>query len=124
MRCWGKLVRKIKIAHYEFLEAPFISSYNHHGNRLATILGLNKKDGRNIAEIAHELAMQVAAMNPIAVDKENVSQEIINHEVEIGKEQARQEGKPEEMLDKDCNWKAWKILQRQYTAEPGFCERY
>lgn len=116
----GKTGEKIKIAHYEFLEAPFISSYNHHGNRLATILGLNKKDGRNIAEIAHELAMQVAAMNPIAVDKENVSQEIINHEVEIGKEQARQEGKPEEMLDKIATGKLGKFFKDNTLLNQDF----
>jgi len=81
----GRTGEKIQIAHYEFLEAPFVSSYNHHGNRLATILGLNKKDAKNTAEIAHELAMQVAAMNPIAIDKEDVSQEAIDREIEIGR---------------------------------------
>ena len=116
----GKTGEKIQIAHYEFLEAPFISSYNHHGNRLATILGLNKKDGRNIAEIAHELAMQVAAMNPIAIDKENVSQEIINREVEIGKEQARQEGKPEEMLEKIATGKLGKFFKDNTLLNQDF----
>ena len=82
------------------MEAPVVFAYNHHGNRLATILGLNKKEVAGVAEVGHELAMQVAAMNPIAVDKENVSQEVIDREVEIGKDQARQEGKPEEMLEK------------------------
>ncbi len=96
----GKTGEKIQIAHYEFIEGPAVAAYNHHGNRLATILGLNKKDVKNLMEIGHELAMQIAAMSPIAVDKENVSQEIIDREVEIGKEQAREEGKPEEMLEK------------------------
>jgi elongation factor Ts len=96
----GKTGEKIQIAHYEFIEGPAVAAYNHHGNRLATILGLNKKEVKNIVEIGHELAMQIAAMCPIAVDKENVPQEIIDREVEIGKDQARQEGKPEEMLEK------------------------
>jgi elongation factor Ts len=96
----GKTGEKIQIAHYEFIEGPAVSAYNHHGNRLATILGLNKKDVKNVEEIGHELAMQIAAMSPIAVDKENVPQEIIDREIEIGKEQAREEGKPEEMLEK------------------------
>ena len=96
----GKTGEKIQIAHYEFIEGTAVAAYNHHGNRLATILGLNKKDVKNIVEIGHELAMQIAAMSPIAVDKENVPQEIINREIEIGKEQAREEGKPEEMLEK------------------------
>ena len=96
----GKTGEKIQIAHYEFIEGPAVAAYNHHGNRLATILGLNKKDVKNVVEIGHELAMQIAAMSPIAVDKENVPQDVIDREIEIGKEQAREEGKPEEMLEK------------------------
>jgi len=120
----GKTGEKILIAHYEFLEAPFVSSYNHHGNRLATLLGLNKKDAKNTTEIAHELAMQVAAMNPVAIDKDDVSQETIDREVEIGKEQARQEGKPEEMLEKIATGKLGKffkdntLLNQDFVREP------
>jgi elongation factor Ts len=116
----GKTGEKIQIAHYEFLEAPFVSSYNHHGNRLATLLGLNKKDAKNTAEIAHELAMQVAAMNPIAIDKEDVSQEIIDREIEIGKEQARQEGKPEEMLEKIALGKLGKFFKDSTLLNQDF----
>lgn len=120
----GKTGEKIQIAHYEFLEAPFVSSYNHHGNRLATLLGLNKNDAKNTVEIGHELAMQVAAMNPVAIDKENVSQETIDREVEIGKEQARQEGKPEEMLEKIATGKLGKffkdntLMNQDFVREP------
>jgi elongation factor Ts len=116
----GRTGEKIQIAHYEFLEAPFVSSYNHHGNRLATILGLNKKDAKNTAEIAHELAMQVAAMNPIAIDKEDVSQEAIDREIEIGKEQARQEGKPEEMLEKIATGKLAKFFKDNTLLNQDF----
>lgn len=120
----GKTGEKIQIAHYEFLEAPFVSSYNHHGNRLATLLGLNKKDAKNTVEIGHELAMQVAAMNPVAIDKEDVSQGTIDREVEIGKEQARQEGKPEEMLEKIATGKLGKffkdntLMNQDFVREP------
>jgi elongation factor Ts len=116
----GKTGEKIQIAHYEFLEAPFVSSYDHHGNRLATILGLNKKDAKNTAEIAHELAMQVAAMNPIAIDKEDVSQEAVDREIEIGKEQARQEGKPEEMLEKIATGKLAKFFKDNTLLNQDF----
>jgi len=116
----GKTGEKIQIAHYEFLEAPFVSSYNHHGNRLATLLGLNKKDAKNTAEIAHELAMQVAAMNPVAIDKDDVSQETIDREVEIGKEQARQEGKPEEMLEKIATGKLGKFFKDNTLLNQDF----
>lgn len=96
----GKIGEKIKLSKYEFIEAPMTFAYNHMGNKLATILGLNGVVIKNIEETGKELAMQVAAMNPVAIDKENVDQKIIEKEIEIGKEQARQQGKPEEMLEK------------------------
>ena len=96
----GKTGEKIQIAHYEMIEAPAVFAYTHFGNRLATVVGLNKNDNSSVAVIGHELAMQIAAMNPVAVDKDFVSKEVIDREMEIGKEQARQEGKSEEMLEK------------------------
>ncbi|MBP6977579.1 MAG: translation elongation factor Ts [Bacteroidales bacterium] len=95
-----KIGEKMEIAHYEFIEAPMVTAYNHFGNRLATIVGFNKRGEDPVREVAHQVAMQVAAMNPVAVDKEDVDPIIIEREIEIGKEQARQEGKPENMLEK------------------------
>jgi elongation factor Ts len=115
----GKTGEKIQIAHYESIEAPYVSAYNHHGNRLATIIGLSKKE-TNTAEIAHELAMQVAAMSPVAVDKDDVSQEVIDREIEIGKEQARQEGKPEEMLEKIATGKLTKFFKDSTLLNQDF----
>ncbi len=96
----GKTGEKIQIAHYEVIEAPQTFAYNHHGNRLATVIGVNKAGVPGIDEVGREIAMQVAAMNPVAVDVQDVDQKTIEREIEIGKEQARQEGKPEEMLEK------------------------
>lgn len=114
----GKTGEKITLAHYEMMEAPFISAYNHHGNKLATIVALNK--AANVTEIGHELAMQIAAMGPIAVDKEDVSQEIVNREIEIGKEQAREEGKPEEMLEKIATGKLTKFFKDSTLLNQDF----
>jgi elongation factor Ts len=116
----GKTGEKIKIAHYEFIEAPFVTAYNHHGNRLATVIGLNKKEAKNISEIGHELAMQVAAMSPLAVDKDDVSPKAIEREIEIGKEQARQEGKPEEMLEKIATGKLGKFFKERTLLNQDF----
>ena len=116
----AKTGEKIQISHYESLEAPFVTSYNHHGNRLATILGVNKKDAEKVPEIAHELAMQVAAMSPVAVDKQDVPQRVIDHEIEIGKEQARQEGKPEEMLEKIATGKLTKFFRDSTLLNQDF----
>lgn len=116
----GKTGEKIQIAHYEVIEAPVVFSYNHFGNRLATVIGMSKHDSRNIMEIGHELAMQVAAMSPIAVDKENVTQEAIDREIEIGKEQARQEGKPEDMLEKIATGKLQKFFKEMTLLNQDF----
>jgi elongation factor Ts len=96
----GKTGEKMAVAHYEVIKAPIVFAYNHHGNRLATIVGMSKKDVNGIMEAGKEVAMQVAAMNPVALDKDDVDAKIIEREIEIGKDQARQEGKPEDMLEK------------------------
>lgn len=116
----GKTGEKIQISHFEVIEAPVTFAYNHFGNRLATIVGMNKADGKNVAEIGHELAMQIAAMSPVAVDKENVPQEVIDRELEIGKEQARQEGKPEAMLEKIAQGKVQKFFKEMTLLNQDF----
>lgn len=116
----GKTGEKIQIAHYEMIEAPAVFAYTHFGNRLATVVGLNKKESPGLAEIGHEIAMQVAAMNPVAVDKDFVSQEVIDREMEIGKEQARQEGKPEEMLEKIATGKLTKFFKEMTLLNQDF----
>jgi len=116
----GKTGEKIQIAHFNAVEAPMVSAYNHFGNRLATVVGLNKKDAKNVAEIGHELAMQIAAMSPVAVDKEFVSQEVIDRELEIGKDQARQEGKPEEMVEKIDMGKLQKFFKEMTLLNQDF----
>ncbi|KAF0204640.1 MAG: elongation factor [Bacteroidetes bacterium] len=96
----GKTGEKMELAHYEVIRDARVFAYNHPGNRLATILGLNKAGVEGIDQAGHEVAMQIAAMAPVAVDKDDVPAETIEREIEIGKEQARLEGKPEEMVEK------------------------
>jgi elongation factor Ts len=95
----GKIGEKIELSRYEVVEAEFVANYNHNGNRLASIVGFNKRV-ENIETIAHDIAMQIAAMNPVSITPEGVDQTIIDKELEIARDLARQEGKPEEMLDK------------------------
>ncbi|MCX6304936.1 MAG: translation elongation factor Ts [Bacteroidetes bacterium] len=116
----GKTGEKIQIAHYEVIEAPVVFAYNHFGNRLATVIGLSKNDAKNVMEIGHELAMQVAAMSPVAVDKDNVTQEVIDREIEIGKDMARQEGKPEEMVEKIAMGKLQKFFKEMTLLNQDF----
>lgn len=95
----GVIGEKIELADYQRIEAPQVVSYVHMGNKAGVILGLNKDDVK-YKDAGRDVAMQVAAMKPVALNKEGVDASIIEKEIEIGKELARQEGKPEEMLEK------------------------
>ena len=94
----GVIGEKLGINAFEVIEAPFVGSYIHAGNKIATLVGLSANvDGA--AVVAKDLAMQAAAMNPIALNEEGVDASVIEKEIEIAKDQLRAEGKPEAMLD-------------------------
>jgi elongation factor Ts len=95
----GVIGEKLEIGQYEFIEATAVAFYIHAGNRLATLVGLTKGSA-DIIEAGRQVAMQVAAMNPVALDEASVSKDIIEREIEVGKEQAIAEGKPAEMAEK------------------------
>jgi len=92
----GVIGEKLEVSCY-VIEAKQVSSYIHAGNRLATIVGFSDSSDE---QVTRDVAMQVAAMNPLAVDKDGISQEVIDRELEVAKDLAKQEGKPEEMLEK------------------------
>jgi len=106
----GKTGEKMELSGYEAIEGPVVASYNHMGNRLATIVAFSKEVNNGV-ELAHEIAMQVAAMNPVAVDANSVDSNTIKREIEIGMEQARAEGKPESMLEKIAQGKLNKFFK-------------
>jgi elongation factor Ts len=107
----GKTGEKIELSNYEYIESPKVFAYNHQGNRLSAIVGLNKNNIDNIDIIAKEISMQIAAMSPVAIDKNDVNPKIVENEIEIGKEQARREGKPEKMIGKIAIGKLNKFYQ-------------
>ncbi len=119
----GKIGEKIEISHYHLIEAPYCAAYNHHGNKIASAVAFNKSDADNIQEVGKNIAMQIAAMNPVAVDKDDVPQEVVEREIEIGKEQAREEGKPEHIIQKIAEGKLEKfykdntLLNQDYIKE-------
>jgi elongation factor Ts len=106
----GVIGEKIELSDYETLEADLVVPYIHMGYRAGVIVGLNK-NGDAVEEAGKNLAMQVAAMKPIAVDKDEVDQTLVEKEIEIGKEQARQEGKPEAMLEQIAKGKLAKFFK-------------
>ena len=112
----GVIGEKIEIS-AQVVEDTQVSSYVHAGNRLATIVGFNQTLDH---QVARDIAMQVAAMSPIAVDKDNVDQETVNRELEIAKDLARQEGKPEQMLDKIAQGRLNKFFKENTLLNQAF----
>ncbi len=109
---------KMELDMYEFVTGPTTVAYIHPGNKLATIVAFNQADVD--AQVAKDVAMQVAAMNPVAVAKENVPAEIIEKEKEIAKDKARQAGKPENILDKIAEGAMVKYFQENTLLEQAF----
>ena len=95
----GVIGEKIELSAYSKLEAEQVAPYIHMGNKAGVLVGLNKS-GEEFFAAGRDVAMQVAAMKPVALDKDGVDESIIAKEIEIGKEQARAAGKPEAMLEK------------------------
>lgn len=114
----GKVGEKMEVARYEIIEAPKTFAYNHAGNRLATIVAFSKENTPD--NVGKEIAMQIAAMNPVSIDKGDVDPSIVEREIEIGKDQARQEGKPEEMLEKIALGKLNKFYKESTLLNQDF----
>ena len=106
----GVIGEKIEVSGYEFVEAEQTIAYNHPGNRLASIVALNKA-GEAIGEAGKQVAMQIAAMDPVAIDESGVAPEVIEKEMALGREIAEQEGKPAEMLNRIAEGKVKKFLK-------------
>ena len=115
----GKIGEKIDLTRYEKIEAGKVCVYNHPGNKLASIVGFNISPN-GIDEIGKEVAMQVAAMAPVAIDKGDVDSKTIEREIEIGKDQARQEGKPEAMLEKIAQGKLNKFYNENTLLNQSY----
>lgn len=115
----GKIGEKIGIGTYKIVSAPAVISYIHSGNRIGVLVELNKASNDSITAAGKDVAMQIAAMNPVAVNKDQVSQDVINREMEVGMEQARAEGKPENMLEKIAQGKLNKFFKENtLLAQP------
>jgi len=114
----GIIGEKLALSYYEKIEAAHVQAYIHPGNRLATLVGFTKAGADN--QVYKDVAMQIAAMNPVAVDKEDVTEKVITQEIEIGKEQARRDGKPEEMLEKIAQGKLSKFFKESTLLNQDF----
>lgn len=114
----GIIGEKLELSFYSKVEAETVVPYVHPGNKLATIVGFNKA-GIDV-QVGKDVAMQVAAMNPVSVDRSSVPQSVVEKELEIAKEKFRLEGKPEAMLDKIAQGALQKWFQESTLLEQAF----
>lgn len=110
---------KIEISNYAIISSEGVAAYNHGANRIGVLVALNSNDDSAMVA-GRSLAMQIAAMNPIAVDEDSVSEEVKAKELKIGREIAEQEGKPEAILDKIAQGKLKKFFKDNTLMNQAF----
>lgn len=116
----GKIGEKIEVSRYHILNAEGVVAYIHGNKKIGVLVALNKGLNEAIENAGKDAAMQVAALSPVAVDKDQVDAGTIQREIEIGKEQARAEGKPEEMLEKIALGKLNKFYKESTLLNQDF----
>lgn len=115
----GVIGEKLDLSGYEVLKGQSVVAYNHPGNQLATLVALNSASDA-AKEAGKQVAMQVAAMNPVALNKDGVDAKTIERELEIGKELAIQEGKPAEMAEKIAQGRLGKFFKENTLLSQEF----
>ena len=116
----GKIGEKIDVSAYKIISDTSVINYIHAGNRIGVLVALNMAADESIQEAGKDVAMQIAAMNPVSVDENDISEDIKARELEIGREQARAEGKPEQMLDKIAQGKRQKFYKDSTLTKQAF----
>ncbi|KPL12457.1 MAG: elongation factor Ts [Bacteroides sp. SM23_62] len=114
----GIIGEKLDLSFYDMIDSTQVTAYVHPGNKLASMIGLNKAIPDE--QVGKDVAMQVAAMSPIAVDKDDVPQDVQDREIEIGKDQARREGKPEQILERIAMGKLNKFFKENTLLNQDF----
>ena len=115
----GVVGEKLDLSNYAKIDADTVVAYNHPGNQLATLVGYNKT-GSSIEDATKQVAMQVAAMNPVALTKEEITQDVVDRELEVGKDLAIQEGKPAEMAEKIAHGRLNKFFKENTLLSQPF----
>ncbi len=116
----GKIGEKIVVADYKNVDGEQVVSYIHSNNKAAALVSFENVQGADVSTLGRDVAMQIVAMKPVGLDKDSVDPAIIEKEIEIGKDQARQEGKPEAMLEKIALGKLNKFYTENTLLNQGF----
>lgn len=107
----GKIGEKVDVTRYEIVEGDNVVPYIHGANRLGVLVSLSTAPSEANFVAGKDVAMQIAALNPLALDKDDIDPSIIAREMEIAKEQVKAEGKPENMIEKIAQGKLGKFYK-------------
>jgi len=116
----AKIGEKIDVVHYELVEGENIVPYIHAGNRMGVLVEMNNAATDANISAGKDVAMQIAAMNPVAVDKDGVDAATVEREMKIGREQAIAEGKPENIIDRIAEGKLQKFFKENTLLNQDF----
>lgn len=116
----GKIGEKISLSSLTTIAGDGVVSYIHSNNKLGVLVALNQGASDAVIEAGKDVAMQIAAMNPVAVDKQDVDPSVIEREIAIGMDMARQEGKPENIIEKIAMGKLNKFYQDNTLLNQSF----
>ncbi len=116
----AKIGEKIEIGNYDRLESEMVVPYIHAGNKIGVLVGMNQQGENGKATIGRDVAMQIAALNAVAVDESEVSQEVIDRELAVGREKAIEEGKPEHIVDKIAQGTLRKFFEENTLLKQKF----
>lgn len=116
----GKIGEKLDVTAYENLTAEKVASYIHSDNKKGVLVAMKNVGDADVSTVGRDVAMQIVAMKPVALDKDGVDSATIEREIEIGKEQARADGKPEAMLEKIAQGKLNKFYKENTLLNQEF----
>ncbi len=116
----GKIGEKVEVSEYVHMEGESIVSYIHAGSKLGVLVSLKGVNGKDVTEAGRDIGMQIAAMNPVAVDETSVDRSVIDKELEIAKAQIIAEGKPANMVDKIAQGKLQKFFKDSTLLHQAF----
>jgi elongation factor Ts len=118
----GKIGEKLQVKQFDVIAAGtgFLESYIHMGAKIGVLVELNAENTTENVRLARDIAMQVAAMSPIVVSRDKVDKETIDREVAIYREQAKLEGKPEQIAEKIATGRLEKFYQEFVLLEQSY----
>jgi elongation factor Ts len=116
----GKIGEKIEISEFIHMKGETVVPYIHAGSKLGVLVSLKGMNGNDVTDAGKDVGMQIAAMNPVAVDEKNVDQSVIEKELEIAKAQILAEGKPANMVDKIAQGKLQKFFKESTLLHQAF----